>query len=143
MNTQSVSILLIDDDDVSAESVERGLRQARIANPMFRARHGEEGLGMLRGAAGLPAVPRPYVILLDLNMPRMNGHEFLAELRADPELSGSVVFVLTTSESAGDREAAYAQHVAGYCVKDQAGRDFVRLIDMLDQYWQVVVLPEE
>ena len=86
-------------------------------------------------------VPRPYIILLDLNMPRMGGLEFLKEVRADPGLSDSVVFVLTTSDDDADRCQAYRQHIAGYCVKSRVGADFLELTGLLKAYWRVVELP--
>ena len=135
---KQVSILLVDDDDVDAMGVKRALKQLKIANPVLRARDGIEALAMLRAPKG---VERPFVILLDINMPRMNGLEMLDALREDPQLSSSVVFMLTTSQDDQDRVAAYAQHVAGYIVKRQAGDGFLRVIDMLDRYWRVVELP--
>jgi CheY-like chemotaxis protein len=81
-----VNILLVEDDEVDVMAVKRALRELRIANPFFRAADGIDGLEMLRGLNGKKKLPRPYVVLLDLNMPRMDGLEFLDELRRDPEL---------------------------------------------------------
>lgn len=133
-----VTILLVDDDDVDAMGVERALKRLKIANPVVRARDGVEGLELLRHES---AVKRPYIVLLDINMPRMNGLEMLAELRADSQLSRAVVFVLTTSKSDEDKVAAYQQHIAGYIVKNQVGDGFLRVMEMLDHYWRVVELP--
>lgn len=135
---KEVSILLVDDDDVDAMGIQRALKQLKILNPIFRARHGQEALDMLRSEG---AIPHPYVILLDINMPCMNGLEMLEILRADPVLSTAVVFMLTTSQDDQDRFAAYQQHVAGYIVKRQAGDGFLRVMEMLDRYWRVVELP--
>jgi CheY-like chemotaxis protein len=79
-------------------------------------------------------VPRPRVILLDLNMPRMNGFEFLQALRADEALTDDIVFVLTTSDADTDRSRAYRQHVAGYMVKAEVGPQFSRLAQLLMDY---------
>ena len=136
-----VHVLLVDDDDVDVDVVKRGFRKHKIANPITVARDGVEAMEILRGGDGSPPMPRPYVILLDLNMPRMNGIEFLQAVRKDPDLSDSVVFVLTTSDDEADRVRAYKQHVAGYMVKSQVGPSFRKAIDMLSQYWTVVVLP--
>ena len=133
-----VTILLVDDDDVDAMAVERALKKLKIANPIVRARDGIEGLALLRHES---AVRRPYIMLLDINMPRMNGLEMLAELRADSQLSRAVVFVLTTSKSDEDKVGAYQQHIAGYIVKNQVGDGFLRVMEMLDHYWRVVELP--
>ncbi len=97
MTDSEVSILIVDDDEIDTRAVERALRQQRIVNPVYRAGNGQEGLAMLRGEGGRQKVPRPYLILLDLNMPRMNGLQFLQELRGDSSLSDSIVFVLTSS----------------------------------------------
>lgn len=133
-----VTILLVDDDDVDAMGVERALKMLKIANPVVRARDGVEGLELLRHES---AVQRPYIVLLDINMPRMHGLEMLAELRADSQLSRAVVFVLTTSKSDEDKVAAYQQHIAGYIVKNHVGDGFLRVMEMLDHYWRVVELP--
>jgi len=135
---EDVCILLIDDDDIDVELITRGFRKKRIANRIIRARDGREGLEMLSTPR---AVPEPYLILLDINMPRMNGHEFLERLRATPRLHDAVVFVLTTSDADRDKIQAYARNVAGYIVKDRAGADFVELIELLDHYWRIVEMP--
>jgi len=133
-----VNLLLVEDDDVDAMGVERALKRRRIVNPLFRARDGVEALELLRSGA----VARPHMILLDLNMPRMGGLEFIGELRKDPQLSNAVVFVLTTSKSDEDLSAAYRSHVAGYIVKNEIGDSFSSLVHMLDAYWQIVELPK-
>jgi CheY-like chemotaxis protein len=86
---------------------------------------------------------RPYLILLDLNMPRMNGIEFLAELRSDPQLRSSIVFVLTTSNAEEDKVESYGYNVAGYIVKSEVGHRFVNLITMLGHFWRIVEFPVE
>ena len=120
-----------------------GFRAQRIANPFTVVSDGVEALAALRGENGLPPVPRPYLILLDINMPRMNGIEFLGALRDDPQLRKSIVFVLTTSDRDEDIVAAYDKHIAGYLLKSHAGRDFVNLITMLDSYWRIVQFPRD
>jgi CheY-like chemotaxis protein len=136
-----VSVLLVDDDDVDVMAVKRAFRKAKIANPLFVARDGVEALAMLRGEDGHDPVPRPYIIILDLNMPRMDGLEFLTEIRADPEHRGAVVFVLTTSKADEDRAASYDKNVAGYIVKSDVGEGFLNVTSLLDSYWRVVLLP--
>jgi CheY-like chemotaxis protein len=136
--TKPITILVVDDDDVDVMGVARALKKLKILNPIVRARDGVEALELLRTPG---AVERPYLILLDLNMPRMNGIEMLAALRADSALSSAVVFVLTTSEDDRDKLAAYAQNIAGYIVKKQVGDGFTQVMEMLDHYWRVVELP--
>ena len=135
---KEVTIVLIDDDDVDVMGVQRALQKLKVLNSVVRARDGVEGLALLRDPS---AVQRPYIVLLDINMPRMNGLEMLAELRNDPQLSNAVVFVLTTSKSDEDKTAAYSQHIAGYIVKNQVAEGFMHVMNMLDHYWRVVELP--
>ena len=136
-----VSVLLVDDDEVDRNVVKRAFRQLKIANPVVEAKDGMEALAILRGTEGYQKIPSPYLILLDLAMPRMDGLEFLAELRDDDGLDTSIVFVLTTSKADEDRTAAYKQHVAGYIVKSNFGHEFMRIVDMIDHYWRVIVFP--
>lgn len=139
---QEVTVLLVDDDDVDVMAVKRAFRKAKIANPLLVARDGLEALAMLRGEDGHEAVPRPYIIILDLNMPRMDGFEFLGELRKDPKHHDAVVFVLTTSQADEDRAASYDMNVAGYIVKSDVGEGFLSVTELLDSYWRVVLLPQ-
>jgi CheY-like chemotaxis protein len=134
-----VSLLLVEDDDVDALGVKRALKQRRISNPLIRACDGVEGLELLRSGK----VTMPYLVLLDLNMPRMGGLEFLQVLRSDAAFKKSVVFVLTTSKSDEDMMAAYDLNVAGYIVKSELTGSFDRLVDMLNGYWQIVELPHK
>ncbi|MDF0534729.1 response regulator [Shewanella yunxiaonensis] len=136
---KDVSILLIDDDDIDHMAVARAMTQLRLLNPLVRARDGVEALELLRQQR----VKCPYLILLDLNMPRMNGIEFLEELRHEKGLSQSVVFVLTTSAADEDKVAAYEHHVAGYMVKHHIKDEFLSIFNMLENYWRIVVLPCE
>lgn len=136
-----VQILLVEDDDVDAEAVIRGFRAARIANDIVVAGDGVEALEVLRGGNGRAPLKKPYIVLLDLNMPQMNGIEFLDSLRQDPELTDAVVFVLTTSSAEEDRLRSYTHHVAGYMVKSEVGPSFQQAVAMLDSYWTTVVLP--
>lgn len=141
--TNTVTILLVEDDNIDAEAIRRAFLKAKIANPIVAVKDGIEALECLRGTGGGEPLPRPHLVLLDLNMPRMNGIEFLEEIRRDPDLCDSVVFVLTTSDDDRDKVAAYEKHVAGYIVKSKAGYDFMSMINLLDHYWRIVELPPE
>jgi CheY-like chemotaxis protein len=143
MEVNGVTLLLIEDDQVDAEAIQRAFRRQKIANPFVVVRDGVEALRALRGEPGAPEVPRPFLILLDLNMPRMNGIEFLQALRSDLNLQRSIVFVLTTSEREEDKLEAYNGHVAGYVVKSRAGEDFLKVIQMLRAYWRIIEFPPE
>lgn len=137
-DTKPVTILLVDDDDVDVMGIKRALSKLRVINPLVRARDGIEGLELLRKSG---QVPKPYLILLDINMPRMNGIKMLTELRNDPTLSDSVVFILTTSQADEDKISAYNLNVAGYILKKQVGDGFMKVVEMLDRYWKLVELP--
>ncbi len=141
MQTHPVKILLVDDDDVDAEMVVRGFRNHKIGNPITTAENGIEGLKILRRNGHEPFA-KPFLILLDLNMPGMNGFEFLDELRDDPVLRDSIVFVLTTSNAEIDRARTYRKNVAGYIVKSDVGPSFKKAVDLIDHYWTTVTLPE-
>ena len=122
------SILLVEDDEVDVEAIRRVFAKRRVANPLHVAHDGVDALRMLHGEDNSDAIGRPCVILLDLNLPRMSGLEFLDELRRDTDWKDSIVFVLTTSNSDRDRLASYAQHVAGYLLKADADEEFTQLV---------------
>jgi CheY-like chemotaxis protein len=140
-NAPTLTILLAEDDDVAAEAVVRSLQKAGLNFPVVWAEDGEQALRALRGQDPSRPVPRPRVTLLDLNMPRMNGFEFLRALRADDDLGDDVVFVLTTSDADTDRMRAYHEHIAGYMVKAAVGPQFSRLAQLLGLYQHVIRLP--
>ncbi len=136
-NYKEVTLFIVDDDDIDAIALERALRKLRLLNTVRRARDGQEALDLLRAGE----IPAPFIILLDLNMPRMNGLEFLQALRTDPMLTHAVVFVLTTSKSDEDLVAAYRNHVAGYVFKQHMDRDFLEVVGLVEHYWRLVELP--
>ena len=142
MNGSTVTILLVDDDKVDAMAVKRSFRELHIANPVVGARNGVEALELLRGENGCEKVPSPCLVLLDLNMPRMGGLEFLEELRADPSLRRTLVFVMTTSAADEDKIRAYDKNVAGYVLKHRPGQSFLESISMLEHYWRIVEFPD-
>lgn len=141
MRTKLLHILLVDDDDIDVMNVERAFKRNRILNPLYVARDGIEALALLR-SAGPDGVPKERrLILLDLNMPRMNGLEFLRELREDPELRFLTVIVLTTSDDERDKVEAYNLNVAGYIIKPVTFLAFVEAMAALDKYWSINELP--
>jgi len=137
-----VTILLVEDDKVDVMAIRRSFLRLKIANPIIEAQDGIEALARLRGTDGYEAIDRPCLILLDLNMPRMGGLEFLAELRSDPMLQRSIVFVLTTSRAEEDRLHAYDKNVSGYVLKYRPGETFLDAINMLESYWRVIEFPD-
>lgn len=136
----TVTILLVEDDDGDAKAVRRAFKKARIANPITRVVDGVAALEFLRSPDTNLDEDR-FMLLVDINMPRMDGHTLVAELRADPRLRRLVVLMLTTSRDPADIDAAYNNTVAGYIVKETAGEDFLRLTAMLENYWRVIELP--
>lgn len=138
MLEKTLNILLVEDDQVDVMNVKRAFDRNRIANPLFVAGDGIAGLELLRSGK-IPKERR--LILLDLNMPRMSGIEFLKELRADPELQFTPVVVLTTSDDERDKIDAYNLNVAGYLLKPVTFVNFVEAMAALNKYWTLVELP--
>lgn len=137
--TRMQKILLVDDNEIDAEVVLRGLRKHNITNEVVHHTGGQAALDYLHEQAATNPLP---VILLDLNMPGMDGLEFLEAVRSDPALRPALVFVLTDSHDETDRERAFGMNVAGYILKSNAGADFIRVIALLQHYWNVVELPD-
>jgi CheY-like chemotaxis protein len=137
MGNLMLNILLVEDDEVDVMTVQRAFKKGNITNPLFIAGNGLEALTMLRGELGQPSVipSDRRIILLDLNMPKMNGLEFLQELRADPKIRQIPVVVLTTSNQEQDRIQAYNLNVAGYILKPVTFSIFVELMITLNKYW--------
>lgn len=138
MNAKILNVLLVEDDEIDAMNVRRAFQKNRIANPLYVAGDGIEALETLR-AGQVPGERR--LILLDLNMPRMNGLEFLRELRNDPQLKSASVVVLTTSDDDRDRVEAYNLNVAGYILKPVTFENFCEAMATLNKYWTLVELP--
>jgi CheY-like chemotaxis protein len=138
MTEQALNILVVDDDDIDVMNVQRAFAKCHITSPMWVASDGLAALELLRGG-DLPAERR--LVLLDLNMPRMNGLEFLRELRADSELCTTPVVVLTTSNEERDKAEAYRLNVAGYLIKPVTFGAFVELVEALNSYWSSAELP--
>lgn len=137
-----INILLVEDDEVDVMNVRRAFKKGHITNPLYVAGNGIEALAMLRGDEQLPQIPSERrLILLDLNMPKMNGIEFLAELRTDSQLKHTPVVVLTTSSEDRDRVSAYDFNVAGYLLKPITFTTFVEVMTTLNQYWALCQMP--
>ena len=138
MDDRQLNILLVEDDQVDVMNVQRAFSKSHIANPLRVAGNGVEALEQLR-SGDVPL--HRLLILLDLNMPRMNGIEFLRELRRDVELRHLPVVVLTTSDDERDRIEAYHLNVAGYIVKPVTFVSFCDAMATLNKYWQLVEMP--
>jgi len=137
----TVNLLLVEDDEVDIQGLKRAFAKGRIANPITVARDGIEALEILRGENGRTKLAKPYLVLLDLNMPRMNGIEFLEAVRNDDELRSTLVFMVTTSKADEDKQRAYGHHVAGYIVKQDPANTFMQAVSLLEHYWKIVEFP--
>ena len=141
MDERRLNILLVEDDELDVMNVQRAFKKNNVVNPLYVAGNGVEALEMLRGKRE-PAVPRERrLILLDLNMPKMGGIEFLREVRNDPKLRQITVVVLTTSDEERDKVNAYDLNVAGYILKPVTVAAFVEIMATLNKYWSVNELP--
>ncbi len=129
-------ILLIEDDRVDIMTVQRALKKNKISNPLHIARTGLAALDMLRGDNGHEKItPPPALILLDLNLPKMSGIEFLSELRKDPELKELHIIVLTSSDEPKDRAAAFEYDVDDYIVKPHSFSEFTSAMATILALW--------
>ncbi|MEW8242219.1 MAG: response regulator [Candidatus Thiodiazotropha sp.] len=130
------TILLIEDDRIDIMTVQRALQKNNISNPLHVARTGLQALDMLRGANGVVKLdPLPALILLDLNLPKMSGIEFLQELRKAPELSALRIIVLTSSNEPRDQTAAFEYDVDDYIVKPHSFDEFTRAVAAILALW--------
>ncbi|KKD39133.1 MAG: response regulator [Limnoraphis robusta] len=143
MGEKIINILLVEDDEVDVMNVKRAFKKNNISNPLYVAGNGIEALEMLRSQEGcLPIVPEERrLILLDLNMPKMGGLEFLKELRSDRKLKATPVIVLTTSDEDRDLLEAYNLNIAGYILKPVTFTKFASVIVTLNTYWTLCEFP--
>ncbi|PZV08743.1 MAG: two-component system response regulator [Leptolyngbya sp.] len=143
MTKRTVNVLLVEDDEVDVMNVQRAFKRNRIDNPLYVANNGLAALNMLRGSdSDPPAMPaHRRLVLLDINMPKMNGLEFLQELRQDESLKSTPVVVLTTSDADQDRLEAYRLNVAGYILKPVTFATFAEVVASLNQYWALCEIP--
>ena len=138
MSDRVLNILLVEDDEVDVMNVRRAFERNNVSNPLYIAGNGLEALEILRNGT----VPRERrLILLDLNMPKMNGIEFLQALRADPDLASTPVVILTTSNDDQDKLDAYNLNVAGYLLKPVTFSSFCERMTALNKYWTLVEMP--
>jgi CheY-like chemotaxis protein len=134
---REIPILLVEDDTVDVKTVKRAFKQSKITNPIYETCNGEEALAFLRREGQYADAPRPGLILLDLNMPVMNGIEFLHIIKADDALRSIPVIVLTTSKDENDLMRTYNLSVAGYIIKPVDFPQFIEVIKAIDLYWSL------
>jgi len=141
MNYEEVKILIVDDDEVCVMALLRAIKKLKLLNPVEVASDGVEAWEILKGEAGKEQMTPPYLILLDISMPRMDGHEFLEKIRDDELLHRSLIFVLTTSNAREDIERAYNKNVAGYVVKESPYDSFLKTFEMVEKLSNLIVFP--
>lgn len=137
MKTSNKPILIVEDDQVDVMTIKRAFKEIHMSNPIAHKENGEEALEYLRD----PGQPKPCIILLDLNMPVMNGFEFLSQVKQDEQLKRFPVIVLTTSEEQQDKLNSFNLGVAGYMAKPVDYRQFVEVMRSIDLYWSISELP--
>lgn len=138
MKITNTPILLVEDDQVDVMTVKRALKEIHVTNPVVNLENGEEALKYLRD----PDSAKPCIILLDLNMPIMNGIEFLQVVKQDVQFKRIPVVVLTTSEEQQDKINSFDLGVAGYMAKPVDYRQFVEVMRSIDAYWTISELPQ-
>ena len=138
---RNVPVLLVDDSKIDIQNVRRAFAKSTIDNPLFITQNGEDAVSFLQRSSSFSAAPRPGLIILDINMPVMNGLEFLNFVKTHPDFHQIPVVVLTSSLDKTDRLACYRLGVAGYFNKPLAFPDFVGNIRIILDYWNRNALP--
>lgn len=133
-----VNILLVEDDEVDVMNVKRAFKKGNVSNPLFVANNGIEALSLLENSS----MTNPKIILLDLNMPKMGGIEFLEVIRKRDEFKNISVFVMTTSNEESDKIDAYNLNVAGYILKPLSIDRFIEAVSILNNYWKLCEFPD-
>ncbi len=134
---QAIRFLLAEDDDDHADLIARGMRRNRIANELHRVSNGEEAIAYLKQVSPFEDAPRPDIILLDLKMPKLDGHAVLEVVKNDPELRQIPVVVMTTSKAEADRARAYDANANSYLVKPLDFARFNEMVQHLETYWAI------
>ncbi len=142
MGEKIVNILLVEDDEVDVMNVKRAFKKNNVTNPLFVCNNGLEAIEFLTERLASNPTEVPKIILLDLNMPKMGGIEFLRELRKNNDLKNISVFVMTTSNEDRDKVDAYNLNVAGYILKPLSMERFIEAVSTLNNYWKLCEFPE-
>lgn len=134
------SVLIVDDDFIDSRTLERALKKANINCCV--ASDGKEALEILRGKHHDKLIREPCIVMLDIGMPRMGGIEMLRELREDPELKDTIVFMFTASVSSNDIKSAYAEGISGFISKHNMDSRFEKVLEFLSMYDETIEFPE-
>ncbi len=141
---RDVPLLVIEDDAIDVKNYIRAFAALRVSNPIHYVTDGEDALALLRREppfTDASRFPRPSLMLLDLNMPRLSGLSFLAACKADPSLRSIPAVVMTTSDQVSDQRQCYELGAAGFLVKPMAFDAFVECLRRFDQYWTLCEVP--
>ena len=143
MNDQTtpVKIMLVEDDSIDVKAFQRAMTKLKISNPVHISNDGVEAWDHLQECVANGGEETPSLVILDINMPRMNGLELLSKIRGDDNLRHLIVFMLTTSNDEKDKFEAFDMNVAGYMLKSDMGNSFIRAVELIDSYWRVVEFP--
>ena len=139
INGQPIEILMVEDNPSDVRLTIEAFKDAKVSNRMHVTVDGDDAMAFLRREGGYSRSPRPDLILLDLNLPKKNGREVLAEIKADPELKRIPVVVLTTSDDEKDILAAYDLHVNAYVKKPVDLDQFISIVEAVEDFWLTVV----
>lgn len=143
MAVEPIKILLVEDQPADVRLTQEVLKQGKVANELFVAEDGEKAMEFLRREGRYADVPRPDLVILDLNLPRMDGKEVLQAIKGDPDLLKIPVLMLTTSAAEGDILDAYSHHVNAYITKPIDLDEFVTVVSSIEQFWlSIVRLPD-
>jgi len=142
-NPEVIKVLVVEDNPNDVAIIKRAMRKSDVKCELYFARDGEEALDFLYGQGEFEDAPRPDLILLDLNLPKINGLEVLAKIKEDERLKRLPVIVLTISEREEDMVKAYNSGAASYMTKPVDSKDFERLIQTVQEYWRIARIPSE
>ena len=134
-------LLIVEDNETDVLCLKKAFEKSGVGKPIITASNGEEALAYLKGDLPNQDLRVPNLILLDLNMPIMNGFEFLEKVKSDARLKAIPVVVLTSSTSSIDMNDSYNNSVAGYIEKPMDPADYLNIVRVLDQYWSLSYLP--
>ena len=143
LDNRPIDILMIEDNPGDARLTQEALKESKVLNRLYHAKDGVEALSFVRQEGPFADVPRPDIILLDLNLPKKDGREVLAELKADPQLKTIPVVVLTTSKAEQDIVRSYELHANCYITKPVDLDKFIDIVQGLEDFWlSIVRLPK-
>ncbi len=141
-NTEPIEILLVEDNPGDARLAAEALKENKVRNNLYHVKDGVEAMRFLRRQAEYADVPLPDLVLLDLNLPRKDGHEVLKEMKGDAEMRKIPVVVLTTSAAERDLIKSYNLHANAYVVKPMSLDQFVEVVQAIEEFWlSIVKLP--